>query len=755
MSTQLERALALAERGFHVFPIKVGTKFPLISDWPNRATPDPAQITKWWTDPVLGSQIPYNIGVSTSRFGKFGTDVSDSIESNRRLKALLVVDIDVKGEANGNDTLLGLELEGKLLPPTLTVLTPSGGRHLYFACISPVKQGRNVLGPGVDIRSSGGQCVGIGSILEAGTYTLSFGDLSQRISAAPQWLVEQCGLPTEKAEREDLIDAEINQEFARDRATFYLRHEAPEALEGQAGDTTTFSVAARVRDFGLSAQECFELLWTFWNARCVPPWESEALRRKVENAYEYARGEIGSAAPEKSFETVGEAAATKALHPVEELNREYAFVIAGDGHHILWETTDVDKKKMLRHLSEATFHANLASKTIDFGDKPHPLSKVWMKDARRRSYKGICFKPGQEVDAEWYNLWTGFSVEPATKEEKCESLKAFLEHAKDNVCQGDENLFRWLIGYFAHLVQRPYEKPLVALVFRGSKGVGKNALVERIGYLLGNHALLASDRRYLTSNFNSHLENCLMLTLDEAFWSGDKESEGNLKSLITGSHHLVERKGKEPYKVDNCTRVIIIGNDDWLVPASEDERRFCVLDVGDGRKRDTKYFESMRKGMEAGGYRHLLRFLLNYDISDLNFSEAPETKGLLAQKVKSMGLIESWWFQCLVEGRLFDTPLEKWEEFVLTKTVRDSFSAFCKDRNVKSRLPTPSEMNDTLKKMSPSLKPRHTKKFDQTVYRVFRFEALKAAREEFDKFMGQAYAWPEDDSSDLVDLTDS
>lgn len=742
MKTNHEIALELAARGFHVFPIQVGSKLPLPTDWQKRATRDTGQITRWFTDPVMGTPLPYNVGISTSRFGE--------------AEALVIVDVDTK-KHDGFSTLLELELCGKGLPDTFSVETPSGGKHFYFRHLSAVKQGRNVLGPGIDIRSRGGQCVGPGSILEAGAYALSSGDLRTEIAEAPRWLVEQCGLhDVEAAPEEDLIDAEINQEYAAQRATFYLKHEAPLALEGSAGDATTFAVACKVKDFGVTQSVATELLLSEWNDRCVPPWGPGALGAKVENAYQYGVREVGAEAPEKIFtpvhsESSDSAPSDSAKHPIEMLNREYAFVVAGGGHHILWETEDVDGKSCLLHLSESTFHANLASKTITFGKKPQPLSRVWMGDARRRSYRGICFKPGKEVGKDWYNLWKGFAVEPTEKEGSCASLEAFLEHAKENVCQGDESLFRWLIGYFAHLVQRPYEKPLVALVFRGSKGVGKNALVERISYLLGNHALVADDRRYLTSNFNGHLENNLMLVLDEAFWSGDKEAEGRLKGLITGTHHNIEHKGKEPYKVDNCTRVVIVGNEGWLVPASEDERRYCVFDVGDGRKRDNAFFEKMRRGMEGGGYAHLLRYLLNYDISELDFTAAPNTKGLLAQKIQSLGLVHSWWLETLLD----ETDLRPWDSDTVKSAFRGHFVQYCRGKNVKSRLPDAAEISQELKKVLPSLGLNHRKRFGSEVHRVYRVPSLAEARLEFEKFIGQPISWPEDDSSVLDDSTAS
>ncbi len=152
--TLLDHALELAGLGFHIFPLRPRSKHPpAIKAFPNRASRDPEQIRKWWTE-----NPNYNIGISTSRFG-------DN-------EALLVVDVDVKNEKNGNDTIRKLKSEGYDFPPTFEQRTPTGGRHLIYKVPSAVKQGVNVLGPGLDIRSSGGYVVGAGSSINGKEYTV-------------------------------------------------------------------------------------------------------------------------------------------------------------------------------------------------------------------------------------------------------------------------------------------------------------------------------------------------------------------------------------------------------------------------------------------------------------------------------------------------------------------------------------------------------------------------------------------------------
>ena len=148
-------------------------------------------------------------------------------------------------------------------------------------------------------------------------------------------------------------------------------------------------------------------------------------------------------------------------------------------------------------------------------------------------FRSVAFVPGRKARPGWYNLWRGFAVEPLRAGERAPAewkaaVDMWLEHAYENICQGNRQLFQWLIGWVAHIIQKPWEKPQTALVLRGGKGTGKNAWIERVIKLLGVHGLVAADRRYLVGNFNAHLERLLAFVLDEAFWSGDKAIEGIL-----------------------------------------------------------------------------------------------------------------------------------------------------------------------------------------------------------------------------------
>jgi hypothetical protein len=257
----------------------------------------------------------------------------------------------------------------------------------------------------------------------------------------------------------------------------------------------------------------------------------------------------------------------------------------------------------------------------------------------------------------------------------------FIEHVRQNICKGEDERFNWIMGYFAQLIQKPFERPLTTLVFKGKKGTGKNAFVDRIGKIIGDEYFkTAHNGRYLTSNFNGHLETCLCLVLDEAFWSGDKSAEGQLKGLTTADTIIIERKGMEPYSAKNYVRIVIIGNEDWLVPASADERRYAVFSVGEGRRLDGKFFEKMRILMdEKGGNEILLDFLKTFDLSKADVNTAPQTAELSAQKIKSLGPLDEFIFECIQEGSIGHHRIEK--DARVSKTYfRDAYYAFRKNK---------------------------------------------------------------------------
>ncbi|MBB76568.1 MAG: hypothetical protein CMJ75_18845 [Planctomycetaceae bacterium] len=370
---------------------------------------------------------------------------------------------------------------------------------------------------------------------------------------------------------------------------------------------------------------------------------SESVLEKKGNAEKYAIRQISRAK---------EVAIDPAL---VEFNDRYA-VIQGIGGkcRIVEEVFDPGLERFkLQKIGFDDFRNAWMNRKIQIGEDKNgnpvmvPLGKWWLEHPKRRQYRAMAFEPGIERD-DVYNLWRGFAVE-AKPGEKHES---FLTHIKQNLCDNDPEVYDYLIGWLARLVQFPAKLGEAAVILQGDQGTGKSFFAKTIGTLVGRHFLHISNSSHLTGNFNAHLRDCVFLFADEAFFAGDKRHESVLKTLITERHLVIEAKGVDAEPARNCVHLVMASNEEWVVPAGFGDRRFFVLNVSDAQRGNPGYFRSIQADLDDGGYESLLAFLLAYDLSDFEVRNVPKTKGHDQQKKYTMPVEKEWWFQKLVEGFL-------------------------------------------------------------------------------------------------------
>ncbi|MCT7352491.1 bifunctional DNA primase/polymerase [Streptomyces sp. 15-116A] len=186
-SALLRAALDAAERGWHVFPLRPGTKRPALHGektcirtgpcagghvkWEQRATTDPDRIRAAW------STAPFNVGIATGPSG------------------LIVVDLDTPEHKGSSDAPCGAatfgalcERAGHAVPDTYRTRTASGGTHLYFRAPDGVRLSNTAgtVADSVDTRAWGGYVVAAGSTTPAGRYEPLNGS---QVACLPGWLL--------------------------------------------------------------------------------------------------------------------------------------------------------------------------------------------------------------------------------------------------------------------------------------------------------------------------------------------------------------------------------------------------------------------------------------------------------------------------------------------------------------------------------------------------------------------------------------
>lgn len=176
----LSAALALAELGYRVHPLRYGDKRALLTDWPTHATTEGTRIREFFaTWPNAG------VGITTGG-------------------GLFVLDVDNKNGHDGAATLCALEAAHTPLPETRLVRTPTGGMHYYFTTAVDVRNSAGKLGDGLDIRGTGGYVVAPPTATAAGRYEVVH-DVAP--APAPAWLLAAIAVPPKGKERASITKA--------------------------------------------------------------------------------------------------------------------------------------------------------------------------------------------------------------------------------------------------------------------------------------------------------------------------------------------------------------------------------------------------------------------------------------------------------------------------------------------------------------------------------------------------------------------
>ena len=246
-----------------------------------------------------------------------------------------------------------------------------------------------------------------------------------------------------------------------------------------------------------------------------------------------------------------ENAREKAIDPVlADFNNRYAVVqnTGGGSCRVVYED-DVDGDKRLVYQTPGDFKSFYSNQFVTImvqqGNnqvaKQYPAGDWWYRHPMRRSYRTIVFQPGREVADDVYNLWRGFEYEARPGG----SCGLFLDHMKAVICDGNEEVYEYLLSWMALAVQQPDQPGHTAIVLRSGQGTGKGTFARTFAKLFGRHGKQITNALHLTGHFNAHLRDCVVLFADEAVAADDRQHEAVLKTLVTEEEMMVTAKGKE------------------------------------------------------------------------------------------------------------------------------------------------------------------------------------------------------------------
>ncbi|WP_311260609.1 bifunctional DNA primase/polymerase [Xanthomonas sp. WCS2017Cala2-12] len=642
----------------------------------------------------------------------------------------MVLDVDPRnfggkddpGNAAGRDPLAELARDARLdLSACPHTVTGSGGHHYWFRKPADVQVLDSLEDyPGVEFKSHGRQVVAPGSIHPNGRrYEWDdFAPFPDEAPQAPDTLLRLIRRPTRAhgeaagfgeltpemlAKTLEQLDTEQFQDHDRWRDLMMACHHA-----------TAGEARQEFIDWSTQDPRYLDDAWIIgrrWDSlhatasRGGRPITARLLHKEVQvaggevartdaaddfDAYEDP-DELGRGVDDAALREPPKVTGIEAV--IDELNEKHCVVMEGGKFRVFTEMFDpVLRRPFFQRSTKEDFQNLYLNQLVErSNEKPQPKAHFWLKNPRRRQYHGVIFDPSQEHTG-WLNLWRGWAVQP--KKGDWSLLRQLI---LDVLVDGDREHFDYVMDWMAHMVQRPAEVAEVALCFKGRKGTGKGTLGRALAALAGSNGLHISSPEHLVGRFNSHLQNCVCLFADEAFWAGDKAGESKLKQLVTEPTIAYEGKGRDAVMGKNLVHIVMASNNDWVVPAGlGDERRFAVFEVNDARRGDKPFFDALNRQLREGGLAAMLHDLLLRDIGDwAPRDDVPSSAALADQKIRGLDLEHEWWLSLLQSGERPSDDLEgvPAEELtggptawgceparVLCSTLRDSYQAYAKNK---------------------------------------------------------------------------
>ena len=222
-----------------------------------------------------------------------------------------------------------------------------------------------------------------------------------------------------------------------------------------------------------------------------------------------------------------------------------------------------------------------------------------------------------------YNIWEGFQANTVEKvdESKIADLQYIL---RELWASGDEQLYKYLLGWFRFVVAHPAEMAKVALFMYSEEGAGKGTFTDFFRqYVLGNgisHVYVGINEILEKHNTNKSgkklsIVNEMGSTREEFVSNYDK-----VKPLITDPIVTENPKGKTIIQVDNIMNVIMCTNHKNSLYISESDRRYTCIEVSNAKcgQEHKDWWAGVNKrimNQEAGD--HFYTWLLSLNEDDL------------------------------------------------------------------------------------------------------------------------------------------
>ena len=210
-----------------------------------------------------------------------------------------------------------------------------------------------------------------------------------------------------------------------------------------------------------------------------------------------------------------------------------------------------------------------------------------------------------------------------------DKINGFLNHVKEVICKNNDELYEFILNWYAYILQNPAGKTESVLLITGKQGTGKNVFTNVLCQLINKYSnknITKIDS--VVGKFNASIENMKLIVCNElsTVESNKYLNQDALKSIITEHEAVINQKNMPERSIENVVNLIMVSNNFNSVKIEAGDRRYVVMEVSDKYKGDFEYFDSLIKSFDDEFYNNLFTFFMKRDLSKFNLRKLPITE---------------------------------------------------------------------------------------------------------------------------------
>jgi hypothetical protein len=250
---------------------------------------------------------------------------------------------------------------------------------------------------------------------------------------------------------------------------------------------------------------------------------------------------------------------------------------------------------------------------------------IYKKHHQLFTYDYIAF---ESTDPKVFSNFQGYKYNQV-KEVNMELIKPFLNHVREIICDGNDELYDYITRYCAKIIRNHDCKLETALVILGDERTGKNVATNVWCELLSGYSNPNADMQHITGPYNACIEGMKMMVVNELTDANSNKwlSSDILKKLISDKKFQCRDLYSSVRTVDNRNHFFFVSNNNFCLRMSGSDNRYVVFKVSSKRRGDHDYFQKLCDGFTKEFYDHLFTYYYrDVNIDGFNHRKIPMTE---------------------------------------------------------------------------------------------------------------------------------